>query len=185
VDRHDAAFAPLGNFIDSSATLAGGETITPAPLTVTGITANDKRYDGTTTATLNTSGAMIVGVVNGDTVTLDTSAATATFASAGIGNNIPVTVSGLALKGVQAGNYTLVQPALTANILPALPKAVVNSLNSLEGTSGLTPFVFQIRLASAARSQLTYDVSTPPTEPPRPASTMSASRPATVPTAAR
>jgi hypothetical protein len=49
---------------------------------------------------------------------------------------------------------TVVPPA------PPLPKALVNSLNSLEGTSGLTPFVFQIRLASAARSSVTYDVYT-------------------------
>ena len=35
--------------------------ITPATLTVTGITASNKVYDGTTTATLNTSGAALRG----------------------------------------------------------------------------------------------------------------------------
>jgi hypothetical protein len=81
--------------LSSFRNLTGGETITPATLSVTGITADDKRYDGTTTATLNTSGAALVGVVNGDAVTLDTSAAVGTFASAGIGNNITVAVAGL------------------------------------------------------------------------------------------
>ncbi|HWY85437.1 MAG TPA: YDG domain-containing protein, partial [Gemmataceae bacterium] len=43
-------------------------TITPAPLTVTGITANDKVYDGSTAASLNTSGAALAGVLSGDQV---------------------------------------------------------------------------------------------------------------------
>jgi hypothetical protein len=43
---------------------------------------------------------------------------------------------------------------------PPQPKPTINSLNSLEGTSGLTPFVFQIRLTSPARSPMTYDVYT-------------------------
>ena len=44
--------------------------ITAKGLTVTGITANDKTYDGNTTATLNTAGAVLVGKVPGDDVTL-------------------------------------------------------------------------------------------------------------------
>mgnify|MGYP003343281980 CR=1 FL=1 len=40
---------PLDSFSSSSGTLPGNEVVTPAPLTVTGITA-DKVYDGTTTA---------------------------------------------------------------------------------------------------------------------------------------
>ena len=35
------------------------------------------------------------------------------------GNNITVTVSGLTISGAQAGDYTLAQPATTANITPA------------------------------------------------------------------
>ena len=38
-------------------------TVTAKALTVAGITANNKVYDGTTTATLNTAGASLVGVV--------------------------------------------------------------------------------------------------------------------------
>ena len=41
-------------------------TITPKPITVTGITASDKAYDGTTLATLNTAAAALVGAVPGD-----------------------------------------------------------------------------------------------------------------------
>ena len=93
--------------------------ITAATLTVTGITAKDKVYDTTKTATLNTTGAALVGVLTGDTVTLNTAAATGTFASKNAGTNIAVMVIGLTISGAQAGDYTLTQPTLTANITPA------------------------------------------------------------------
>src|SRR5207237_6242747 len=91
--------------------------ITVKALTVTGITANNKVYDGNATATLNTASATLVGVVGGDIVTLNTAGATATFANKNVGTGKAVTVSGLTLSGTSAGNYTLTQPAgLTANI---------------------------------------------------------------------
>ena len=46
--------------------------ITAATLTVTGITASDKVYDGTTDATLDTTNATLTGFVAGDDVALDT-----------------------------------------------------------------------------------------------------------------
>ena len=73
--------------------------ITPATLTVSGITAANKVYDGTTNATLNTAGAILVGVYNGDTVTLNTSGAEGTFASPSVANGVTVTISGLAING--------------------------------------------------------------------------------------
>jgi hypothetical protein len=94
--------------------------ITPAPVTVTGITANDKAYDGTTTASLNVSAAALAGAIYPpDSVTLATAGAVGTFASKDVANNIAVAVSGLSLTGPQAGNYTLTQPTTTANITPA------------------------------------------------------------------
>ena len=93
--------------------------ITPATLTISGVTASDKTYDGTTSDTLNTSGDSLVGVVSGDTanVTLSNSGASCTFASANAGTDIGVTASGFTISGTAAGNYSLTQPAgLTANI---------------------------------------------------------------------
>ena len=84
--------------------------ITAATLTVDGITATDKVYDGTTTAALDTSAASLVGVVSGDDVTLDSSGAVGTFDTKDVGTGINVTVSGLALAGADAGNYVLTQP---------------------------------------------------------------------------
>jgi hypothetical protein len=102
-------------FLDSVA--ATTANISQKSLTVTGITANDKVFDTTTAATVNVSGATLVGVVSGDTVTLNTSAATGTFASASVGTH-QVQISGLTLSGADAGNYSLVQPTTTATIGP-------------------------------------------------------------------
>ncbi|MCK9422822.1 MAG: YDG domain-containing protein, partial [Bacteroidales bacterium] len=91
--------------------------ITAIALTVTGITANNKPYDGNTTATLTTTGYSLVGIISPDVVTLDAGSYTANFDTKEVGNAKPVTVSGLALSGADAGNYTLTQPTgMTANI---------------------------------------------------------------------
>ena len=117
-DAIRAVYTPTGNFSASTGTLAGGQTVTPFTLTTTGVTANDKVYDRTTAATVNTAGASLVGVFAGDSVTLGTGGATGTFASANVGTAIPVAVSGLTLGGSSASDYTLAQPTTSASITP-------------------------------------------------------------------
>jgi hypothetical protein len=95
-------------------------SITPLALTVSGITANDKPYDGATAANLDVSGAVLVGVVGGDVVTLNTAAAVGTFASANVAANVTVNVSGLSISGAASGNYTVTEPTTTASITPEL-----------------------------------------------------------------
>ncbi len=85
-------------------------------LTVTGITANNKVYDGNLAATLNLGGAALVGVLPGDDVTLVTSGASGAFANKNVGVGKVVSIAGLTLGGADAGKYTLTQPAATANI---------------------------------------------------------------------
>jgi len=92
-----------------------------ASLTVTGITASDKVYDGTTAATLHTSTAALNGVISGDDVALNAAGAAGAFTDPNVGTNKPVLVSGLILSGADAGNYDLAAPALTAGITPADP----------------------------------------------------------------
>lgn len=92
--------------------------VNPKTITVSGIIANDKVYDSSAIATLNTSGAVLAGVVNGDSVQLNSTGAQAVFADKNTGNSKPVTVTGLTLSGPKAGNYTLAMPALTASITP-------------------------------------------------------------------
>jgi Ca2+-binding RTX toxin-like protein len=109
--------AQAGDYVLSQPTTTAN--ITPATLTVSGITASNKVYDSTTTATLNTSGAQLVGVYSGDSVTLSTTHAAGTFASQNVGSGITVTISGLTISGAQAGDYVLGTTTTTANITPA------------------------------------------------------------------
>jgi LPXTG-site transpeptidase (sortase) family protein len=90
--------------------------ITGIAVTVTGITANNKIYDGTTDAALNTASAAITGVVPGDDVQLDVTGATGTFDNKNVGNGKTVTVSGLTLTGADAANYGILPYTTTANI---------------------------------------------------------------------
>ncbi|QNM98590.1 two-partner secretion domain-containing protein [Chitinimonas koreensis] len=80
--------------------------ITRRPVNVSGVTVNDKVYDGTTNATLTGAGSL-TGVLPVDAVTLVTTAANAQFADKHIGVNKTVSISGLSLGGTSAGNYQL------------------------------------------------------------------------------
>ena len=89
-------------------------TISKADLAVTGITAANKTYDATTSATL--SGTASVSAISGDTVTLG-GTGVGTFANKNVGSGKAVTVTGYTLSGADAGNYNLIQPTgLTATI---------------------------------------------------------------------
>lgn len=88
-------------------------------LAVTGITALDKQYDGTTAATLDLHNAALQGLLDEDEVVLLTHAVSGSFSDKEIGADKTVTVSGLDLGGVDAGYYYLIEPALTADIVEA------------------------------------------------------------------
>ena len=85
-------------------------------ITVSGVTASPKTYDGTTAAVINTTGAALVGVNAGDTVNLVSSGATGAFAARSAGADRTVNVSGFSITGANAADYTLVQPSPTATI---------------------------------------------------------------------
>src|SRR5207247_1605915 len=91
--------ADAGNYQLASTTASTTADITAKTLTVSGVTANNKAYDGNTTATLNLGSAALVGVVSGDSVTLNSASAVGNFASATVGTAKTVTVSGLSLSG--------------------------------------------------------------------------------------
>ena len=98
-----------GTGLASNYTLAGGvhvATITPIDVTVSGIVASNKVYDGTTTSTLSTAGAAVVGAISGDS--LGIIVGPGAFANKNAGFGKPVNISGINLTGVDAGNYNLV-----------------------------------------------------------------------------
>lgn len=94
--------------------------ITPKALTVSGVAASNKVYDGTTMATIT---ATLQGVVNGDSVQLTPPAADFDTKDAGTGKAVTIAAGGsFTISGADAGNYTLTQPTvsgLTADITPA------------------------------------------------------------------
>jgi hypothetical protein len=101
-----------GNYTLTQPTLSGN--ITAKELTITGITGDNKVYDGTTAATA-TGTATLVGVASGDDVSLEGSPVF-TFASANIGTDITINTSGYTISGTDSGNYTLTQPTLSGDI---------------------------------------------------------------------
>ena len=76
--------------------------ITPAILTVEGLAASSKIYDGTTTASL--SGIAVARPLGGGQVTISGSPIGA-FADKNVGNNKYIDVTGFSLSGADAGNY--------------------------------------------------------------------------------
>ena len=86
-----------------------------ANLTVSGVSALDKTYDGTTTATL--AGNAIVAGLGSDDVAVLANSGNGDFIDANAGMGKAVIVTGFALTGQDAGNYTVSNPTgLTANI---------------------------------------------------------------------
>lgn len=94
--------------------------ITPKALTVSGVAASNKIYDGTTTATIT---ATLQGVTDGDSVQLTAPAANFDTKDAGTGKAVTIAAGGsFTISGADAANYTLTQPTasgLTADITPA------------------------------------------------------------------
>ena len=105
-----------------SGTHKGSKTVTPGvaqkEVTVSGITAADKVYDGNNSAMVNVSTATITGKETGDDLTVSV-AAGSTFDSADADSRT-VTLGALTLGGASAGNYKLAasgnQTTATANI---------------------------------------------------------------------
>ena len=80
-------------------------TVNPKAVTVSGITAKDKVYDGKTNATLDCSKVTLDGILENDTLTVT---ATGTFESANVGVR-KVKISGFKLGGASANNYVLAE----------------------------------------------------------------------------
>ncbi len=93
-----------------TATASVNYTIEPKEVTVTGITAQDIFYNGTTNTTIDGTLAKIEGKLDPDEVDADYSNATATFADKNVGTDKTVTITGIILTGKDAANYKLAAP---------------------------------------------------------------------------
>lgn len=113
-----------GNYALQNTSASTTATITQRPLGVTGITATNRVYDGTTTVAVNTANATVdlSNVIGGDQVSAVLPPGGISFgamADRNAGNNKPVNVTGITLSGAQASNYAAVgATGLTVNIAP-------------------------------------------------------------------
>lgn len=130
-----------------SLSLTGAPTasaqITALGLTIGGtFTAQNKPYDGNTTATIDPAGLTLITPVAGDDV--DLTGVTAAFAQSDVGTGLTVSITAADLTGAQAGNYTVTTagaPTTTANIT-ALPLTIVGTFSAgnkvYDGTTAAT-----------------------------------------------
>ena len=98
--------------------------VTPKPVTISGVKANNKTYDGTDAAAFDLTDARIDGIVEdgvADDLKINAANAKAVFEDVNAGTDKTVSFTGFELTGQDAGNYTLsAQPANeTADITPA------------------------------------------------------------------
>lgn len=124
--------------------------ITKKALTVTGATAQNKVWDGTTAATI--TGATLVGVISPDVVSVSGGG---TFAQSNAGTNITVTAN-LSLGGIDADNYSLTQPAgLKADITKANPVFTTSTISITVGGTYTLPGA---NISSNSNGTLTYSI---------------------------
>ena len=105
-------------------------SISAKELTIADLKVKDKQYDGKNTAAIDGT-PTLVGVVDGDVLTLVNGVPT--FDSVKIGKNIAISFTAFTLSGdsVTVGNYTLTQPSgITANIVEYVADGSEYGVNS-------------------------------------------------------
>jgi hypothetical protein len=126
--------------------------IMPAAITnVSGILANNKVYDATTVAALNTGSVNFTGLISGDT--LSVASASGAFSDKNAGTGKTVNISAITLGGADAGNYTLASATATttANITPATLSVSYGGVNKVyDGTTAATVTTSDNRFAGDA-----------------------------------
>jgi hypothetical protein len=139
-----------GNYTLSAQPANATADITAKAVTITGLAALNKEYDGTATATVTGTPALSDNYDGAD-LTVNAGSAAATFDSKNVGTGKTVTFSGYALDGLEAGNYTLsAQPAsVTADITPATLTVTPDALT-------VTPDAAQSKVYGTTDPTLTY-----------------------------
>ena len=120
------------NYTVTTQTASG--TITPAALTASLIGTTSKTYDSTVSATLTAGNYVLTGVLGPDTVALNDPTSGA-YADGNARTNKRVTVTGLALTGADAGNYT-VNSRASGNIGVITPAALTITANTIGKNAG-------------------------------------------------
>ncbi len=122
--------ADLGNYAITNQASTTGD-IAQRNLAVSGITAANKAYDGTTAATLDTSHASYSGLLAGDSLSV---LSTGAFADKNAGTGKTVLLSE-ALSGADAGNYLLTAQISTTADITGVSKVYDGSTVAAANTS--------------------------------------------------
>jgi hypothetical protein len=135
---------PNGNYTVTAPTVTA--SITPKEVVILGLNGVNKTYDGTSSGALSGT-ASLLGVVAADQPSVILGGTPlVSFVSANASLAVEMVVSGYALNGVEAANYTLIQPiGLAADITPKPATIVANDRFKVSGTtlvlgSGQTEF---------------------------------------------
>ena len=129
-------FTPDASYGGKYTTNNGTATVTVnrKTVTVSGITASDKDYDGNTNVVLDYSAVTLCGVLENDTLTVT---ATGTLESAGVGEQQKVKISNFKLGGDSAANYVLAESGnQTETTATITAKEVTVTITSNGGTYG-------------------------------------------------
>ncbi len=116
------AYSLNGTLTDSLgytyAPMTASLVVNKASLGVTGLTAANREYNGTTTVGLTGTPTVTGSTLSGDVVSVDVSSITGSVTDGNVGTGKMVTIGGTAgLTGADAGNYTLTPPgSLTVDI---------------------------------------------------------------------
>ncbi|MDH6232250.1 filamentous hemagglutinin family protein [Mesorhizobium soli] len=117
----------MGNYTIAATGTTTADITKAVISSITGITAANRTYDGTTVATLDASDAGFSGIISGDDLMV--ASATGTFADKNAGSGKAVNINGLSLGGVDAGNYTLADT--TAATTADIAKAVISAITGI------------------------------------------------------
>lgn len=118
------------NYVLAAQPASTTASISAKELTIADLKVKDKQYDGKNTAAIDGT-PTLVGVVDGDVLTLINGVPT--FDSVKIGKNIAISFTAFTLSGdsVTVGNYTLTQPSgITANIVEYVADGSEYGVNS-------------------------------------------------------
>ena len=133
------SYTVMASIADGNYTLTGNTTadfvITPKAVTVSGITANGKVYDGTTDAVLDCSNAQFGGILENDKLTVT---AKGVFEKTEAGKR-NVAISDLTLGGNSVANYVLAESGnQTKTTATITKKQITVTITSNGGTYGET-----------------------------------------------
>ena len=121
-------------------------TVTPLAISLNGISAVDKLYDGTTTATLTGTPVLSPAPINGNVVTIG-GTPVANFATANVGTQA-VTITGYTIGGANAGNYSFTQPTVANATINPLTQTIT-TFSTIPTLTTLTPAVTLTGIASS------------------------------------